>query len=170
MHNTEFPEALKSLHELPFDYLDGDGIDFEPYRAFMTADEGNEWIRAWTGNDAVSADDFRVFGQDGTGGLAAFWLVRRDEALLEQPVVFFGSEGELGVVAASFGDYLWLLAMGMGPFEAVEYGAGLAKPNDEFRKFALEHAVNHECPPAQILERARRQYPGFEDMIRGMIA
>lgn len=32
--------------------------------------------------------------------------------LFEQPVVFFGAEGELGIVAANLSDYLWLLAAG----------------------------------------------------------
>lgn len=62
--------------------------------------------------------EFRIFGQDGTGGLAAFWLVRMGESIAGQPVVFLGSEGETGVVARDLAAYLWLLADGYGPLEA----------------------------------------------------
>lgn len=62
---------------------------------------------------------FRVFGQDGTGGYAAFWLVREGRGLVEQPVVFLGSEGETGVIARDLADFLWLL---------VEAGSGPGRP------------------------------------------
>ncbi|MDJ0345135.1 hypothetical protein QMK19_31840 [Streptomyces sp. H10-C2] len=63
----------------------------------------------------LNGDSFRVFGQDGTGGYAAFWLVRPGRSLVEQPVVFLGSEGDVGVVARDLAGYLWLLAEGFGP-------------------------------------------------------
>ncbi|WP_425541231.1 hypothetical protein [Streptomyces rimosus] len=84
----------------------------------LPAEETADWFQAWTGNSEMQGDNFRVFGQDGTGGYAAFWLVRPDRALAEQPVVFLGSEGETGVVARDLGAFLWLLADGCGPMEA----------------------------------------------------
>ncbi|HFX7636876.1 TPA: SMI1/KNR4 family protein, partial [Acinetobacter baumannii] len=33
---TQFPDLLKKLHQLDFDYADGDGIDFEPYQDFLS--------------------------------------------------------------------------------------------------------------------------------------
>jgi hypothetical protein len=58
----------------------------------------------------LTGDDFRVFGQNGAGGYAAFWLVRHDEDLADQPIVFLGSEGETAVVARDLPDVLRLLA------------------------------------------------------------
>lgn len=168
--NREFPSLLRSLHRLPFDYLDGEGIDFEPYREFLSPEETTDWFRSWTGNDTVSGESFRVFGQDGSGGLAAFWVTRENQDLLEQPIVFFGSEGELGVVADNFGDYLWLLARGIGAFEAVAYGAGLARDNRTFREFARRHAPASERPAEGLLDHARRQVPDFEPAIRKLCA
>ena len=52
-------------------------------------------------------------GKDGSGGQAAFWLVRVGEQLTHQPVVFLGCEGETGVVARNLDGYLWLLAAGL---------------------------------------------------------
>ena len=73
--DTTFPEPLRRLHELEFDYADGDGIDFEPYHSFMSAGDTSEWFKAWTGNKNVDGSEFRIFGQDGSGGYAAFWIV-----------------------------------------------------------------------------------------------
>ncbi|HEY0701006.1 MAG TPA: SMI1/KNR4 family protein, partial [Micromonospora sp.] len=65
------PIALHEAHEVPFDYDGGDGVDFEAYPGILSADETATWWRAWTGNPALDGSEFRVFGQDGTGGLAA---------------------------------------------------------------------------------------------------
>jgi hypothetical protein len=115
------PEALIEVYQGGFDYRNGAGVDFEPYPQFLTAAETAWWWRAWTGNPALNGAEFRVFGKDGSGGQAAFWLVRAGEPLTQQPVVFLGSEGETGVVARNLDGYLWLLAAGFGPYEATAY-------------------------------------------------
>lgn len=51
-------------------------------------------IQLWTGNGELAGDDLCVFGQDGTGGYAAFWMIRPERFLADQPVVFLGSEGK----------------------------------------------------------------------------
>lgn len=89
----QFPPALAAALAVPLDYRDGDGVDFEPFSAFLSAEDTTDWFQAWTGNAELSGDDFRVFGQDGAGGYAAFWTTRPDRPLTEQPVVFLGSEG-----------------------------------------------------------------------------
>ncbi|MFI2431741.1 hypothetical protein [Streptomyces sp. NPDC018693] len=80
----------------------------------------------------MSGDAFRVFGRDGTGGYAAFRPVRPvrpDAELVDQPVVFLGSEGKTGVVARNLSDFLWVLADGLGPLEATDaYDTGLLLP------------------------------------------
>ncbi|MER5275409.1 hypothetical protein ABT025_06580 [Streptomyces sp. NPDC002809] len=117
--DRRFPFVLAAAMAVRFKCMGEDGVDFEPYESFLSADETTEWFRAWTGNRELNGDDFRVFGQDGTGGYAAFWLVRPCRELAEQPIVFLGSEGETGVVAQEMGAFLWLLADGFGPWEAV---------------------------------------------------
>lgn len=163
-----FPPVLARLHELEFDYDDGEGMDFEPYEQFQSAEENADWIRAWTGNQELDAVEYRIFGQDGTGGLVAFWLVDADAELLAQPIVFFGSEGEVGVVACDFADYLWLLAEGVGPMEAVEYGAELAKPNEALAAFAQAHAADARRSAADVLARAKKVYPTFAEDIQAL--
>jgi hypothetical protein len=167
--DVKFPKLLTQLHQLEFDYDDGNGIDFEPYQEFQSAEDNADWIKAWTGNQELTASEYRIFGQDGTGGYAAFWLVRDVGSLLEQPIVFFGSEGELGVVARDFYDYLWLLAAGIGPYEAVSYQAGdEEEPLADFVAFAGKHAAAQKKTAAEVLAAARNEFPNFERDIRAL--
>ncbi|MBP6630669.1 MAG: hypothetical protein KBG28_06955 [Kofleriaceae bacterium] len=164
--DTTFPPPLAALHRLRFDYADGDGMDFEPYDKFLPAAENASWLAAWTGNRELDGHEYRVFGQDGTGGYVAFWMVRKTHELLDQPVVFFGSEGELAILARNFADYLWLLAGGQGPYEVT---AGYPrKPHPDFTLFATEHAPTAARPGAEIVAAARAEFPTFEADVRAL--
>jgi len=168
--DRKLPPLLAELHGLDVEYGDGDGIDFEPYQEFQSAEDNQDWIRAWTGNQTLDGAEYRVFGQDGSGGYAAFWMVRPGRPVLEQPIVFFGSEGELGVVARDFSDYLWLLAAGLGPYEVTAWGAELdSEPQPELAAFAEQHGGPAK-QPADIIAAARAEFPDFEDKIRALIA
>jgi hypothetical protein len=166
-----FPGLLTELHQLTFDYAAGQGYDFEPYRKFLSEAETRDWIRAWTGNDELDGAEFFVFGQDGTGGYAAFWLARLGAPLLHQPVVFLGSEGTSGVVAPNLADYLWLLAGGVGPCEAIEqprHPPAAAHLSAAFRDFAQKHASSGHRMPAEIVEAAQREFPDFPTHIEAI--
>jgi hypothetical protein len=163
-----FPGVLTELHQLEFDYDDGEGIDFEPYQEFQSAEDNAGWLQPWTGNPELTGAEYRVFGQDGTGGYACIWVKREGKGLLEQPIVFFGSEGDVGVVASDFSDYLWLLAGGVGPKEAVENFRLTADPNDDFTEFAKRHAKGKKRTPTEVVARAEAEFPTFEDDIRAL--
>jgi hypothetical protein len=87
---------------------------------------------------------------------------------LEQPIVFFGSEGQLGVLANNFWDYLWLLAGGFGPDEALAYPNEKRAAHPEFTAFADTHAGANRGTPAEILSRARTAFPEFEASVRSL--
>ncbi|MFC8176827.1 SMI1/KNR4 family protein [Streptomyces sp. NPDC057325] len=165
--DLRFPPALAAALAVRFDHIGGDGIDFEPFPAFLSADGTTEWIRAWTGDEELTGDHFRVFGQDGTGGHAAFWLVRPDRGTDGQPVVFLGSEGETGVVARDLGSFLWLLADGVGPREAANpYGPVPASyPHPELTAVAERYAPGLRAPAPVLIERAVREFPDFDDVM-----
>ena len=164
--SREFPALLSQLHQLEFDYQGGEGMDFEPYDKFQSAEENASWMQAWTGNKQLTGDEYRVFGQDGTGGLAAFWMVRHGKGILDQPIVFFGSEGELGVVAKNFEDYLWLLAGGQGPYEAI---SGYKRtPVERFAAFATQHASGAKKTPGDVMAAAKAEFPKFEEDVRAL--
>lgn len=161
------PTPLTEAHAVDFDYRGGGGVDFEPYPDFLDATETAEWWRSWTGNAELDGSEFRVFGQDGTGGNAAFWLVRRGEPLEQQPVVFLGSEGETGVVAQNLWAYLWLLADGFGPWEATEYPDHEHEPRVDARltEIAQRWAPSHRKSAGEVISAAREEFPGFDEMI-----
>jgi hypothetical protein len=170
VEDRQFPAALAAAIALPFRYDGGDGVDFEPFPAFLPADETTDWLRAWTGNGELVGDDFRVFGQDGTGGYAAFWLVRQDRALADQPIVFLGSEGDTAVVARDLNDFLWLLADGYGPLEAnssfTESEPGwAAHPNQELTAIAERFASGSRRSATDVIELAAREFPDFDSLV-----
>src|SRR6478609_4568588 len=165
-----YPEALAAVLAEPFEYEEGDGIDLEAFGAFLSAAETTQWLRAWTGHPEAAGDLFRVFAMDGTGGYAACWLVEPGRELDGQPVVFLGSEGETGVVARDLGEFLWLLADGLGPAEAVEeWRRGprtLREPR--LREAAERFAPGRGRPAPELLELARRRYPDFEALVEAL--
>jgi hypothetical protein len=165
--DRRFPTALAAALAVPFDYDSGEGIDFEPFDAFLCAEDTTDWLRAWTGNDELTGDDFRVFGQNGAGGYAAFWLAGPDRPLADQPVVFMGSEGETGVVAADLADFLWVLAAGFGPFEAsTDYHFDWTPhPSPERTAVAERFAPNRRRPAEAVIEQAGQEFPDFDDIV-----
>ncbi|MEZ7158431.1 SMI1/KNR4 family protein [Streptomyces sp. MAD19A] len=94
--DRRLPPALAELARTPVPYADGKGIDFEPYEEFCSAEETTAWTREWTGDPEADGAALRIFGQDGSGGLAALWRARPGRSLTDQPVVFLGSEGQGG--------------------------------------------------------------------------
>ncbi|MBB5866984.1 hypothetical protein F4553_000363 [Allocatelliglobosispora scoriae] len=166
--DRELPAALTEAHAAPFRYREDGGVDFEPYDEFMTAAETGDWWRAWTGNPELDGAEFRCFGMDGTGGQAAFWLVRAGAPVERQPVVFLGSEGETGVVARDLDDYLWLLADGFGPYEAVAYPSRAAEPDERLTGIASRYAPHARRSGHEVIAAARAEFPEFEQTIEGV--
>ncbi len=163
--DRRLPPALVELARTPIDYADGEGIDFEPYDAFDSAEATTEWLRQWTGNPELDGDAFRVFGQDGTGGLAALWRVRTGRPLTEQPVVFLGSEGETGVVAGNLSDFLWVLAEGIGPLESVLYDDHSPAPRRRPPRPGRPARHDPRRPARTLISEARSEFPAFAEYV-----
>lgn len=138
-------------------------VDFELFEEFLDSDDTTDWFRGWTGNPEADGDQFRVFGQTADGGYAAFWLVREDAPLAEQPIVFLGSEGETGVVACDLPSFLWLVADGSGPYEATEHPTRRSNPHPEFTAIAEKHAGTERMTAREVVAAARDEFPDFED-------
>ncbi|MDN3243013.1 hypothetical protein [Glycomyces tritici] len=166
--DRRFPAALAAAMAVRLE-CGRDGVDFEPYEFFLTADETTDWFRAWTGNNELNGDGFRVFGQDGTGGYAALWLVRGGRELGEQPVVFLGSEGETSVVARDLGAFLWLLADGFGPWEAAAWlelePDWVPQFNHDLAAVAKLFAPDCRMSAMAIIVQAAQEFPDFNDEI-----
>ncbi|WP_432086618.1 SMI1/KNR4 family protein [Streptomyces sp. bgisy095] len=170
--DRRFPVALAAAMAVRLDRFGRDGVDFEPYESFLSAEDTTDWFRAWTGDDDLNGDAFRVFGQDGTGGYAAFWLIRPGREPAEQPVVFLGSEGETGVVARDLGAFLWLLADGIGPWEAATPYASepgwVPRPDEDLAAIAQRHAPDRWASAPEIIAEAAGEFPDFDDVIMAL--
>ncbi|MEV8518089.1 hypothetical protein [Dactylosporangium sp. NPDC051484] len=142
------PAALAAAHIEGF-FDDHDGRDFQPYDEFVWSVETLEWWRSWTGNPTAGTAPFRVFGQDGSGGLAACWIRVADAQIETQPIVFLGSEGELHVIARDLGDYLWLLANGVGPSRLSTASTARLRPSPHLPR-------SHSATPARCTGPPRR--------------
>ncbi|RAG87674.1 SMI1/KNR4 family protein [Streptacidiphilus pinicola] len=167
--DLRFPPGLAEAMALPFDYRLGEGVDFEPYEEFLTAEDTTEWFRRWVGNPELAEDEFRLrlFGRNRGGGRVGFWLTRPDQPLVDQPVVVLGSEGEAVVVARSLGDFLWLLAGGFGPWEAATgpHGDWVPQPDEAFASLARRYAADHEQTPTAVIEQAALEFPDLDETI-----
>jgi hypothetical protein len=166
--DTALPLSLSKLNQLDYDFAEGDGIDFEPFASFLSTEETSDWFKAWTGNAEADGREFRVFGQDGTGGYAAFWLRDPATPLLEQPIVFLSSEGGVGVVAIGFQHYVWLLASGIGPFEAIEFPTIDRAPNQQFTAFAKEYSASPPLTREEVLAAANSLNSEFEQKVQSL--
>jgi hypothetical protein len=116
----EVPAVLTAAHQIwlaEFEHW----YDYQPEDLFDEPDEINDRWQDWSGNPGAGPGPFRVFARDGTDGLPAFGIREPDTTVEAQPIVFFGSEGELAVIARD----LWLLANGLTPLEpGVRAGRG----------------------------------------------
>jgi hypothetical protein len=165
---AELPLPFKQLLTLDVDY-DEAGIDFEPYKDFLPAADAEALFRAWTDNANADGSPYLVFGQDGTGGYAAIWRAVPGGPLLDQPIVFFGGEGELAMVAATAWEFMWLLANGVGPAEVTRgrLAGWTCKP---FLELAMEHSPGRRKNPAEVVLRANALYPDFVSTVRALTA
>jgi hypothetical protein len=113
----------------------------------------------WTGNDEVDGSEFRIFGSTGAGDKLGFWLVRSGSPVDEQPVVYFGSDGDPSVIARDLGDLLWYFANGF------LYDA---QPNEALRLIAERHAPERRRSNEEIKAAAEAEFPGFPGYIRSL--
>ncbi|GGP90725.1 SMI1/KNR4 family protein [Streptomyces melanogenes] len=140
---------------------EGGGVDFAPCDAFVSAEEITDWLRRWTGSDELGGDAYRVFGQDGSGGLAALWCARPGRPLAAQPVVFLGSEGEVGVVAGNLSDFLWCRPGGFGPREAALHPDREARPDAALGVLAEQYATTPRRPAREVVNEAQAEFRTF---------
>lgn len=105
MHPTDLLLALQDEGLLTWP------IDFEAQEP--SEEDAADTLGYWfDGKDwRAGGQSFIQFGQDGTGSLFCLWMYPGLEG--EPPVVFFGSEGEVGLIAANVADFTRRLCSGL---------------------------------------------------------
>ncbi|MFG2775745.1 SMI1/KNR4 family protein [Streptomyces sp. NPDC048350] len=165
----DFPPALTAVAAAPRAHEGDEGIDYEPFEGFLSPEDTTAWLRAWTGDEALVGDAFRVIGQNGAGGYVAFWRVRPDRPVTDQPVVFCGSEGEMCVLAQDLSGFLWLLADGYGPIDVAYPGQREPLPEPGLLTVAERYAdAGSRRPAPEILASAAAEFPDFEETIEAL--
>ncbi|MBO0518308.1 SMI1/KNR4 family protein, partial [Streptomyces beijiangensis] len=73
--------------------------------------------------------------------------------------------GECGVVAGNLSDFLWVLADGIGPLEAVLYEGHESRPDAALTALAERHATTPRRPARDIITEACTEFPTFAEDI-----
>lgn len=154
---VKLPECLRAL----CDYLDTHGYPLSG--CFEICDWGRKDAEGWFPNDPATQRQVAIFGRGSTGSSYSLWLESTpnpDQA----PVVLFGSEGELIVLASNAFEFCRLLGLG---YSEVEYD-DLTVPPAEWAETAglrawLAERFQIDFPQTgkQIAEAGREQQPNF---------
>lgn len=164
------PPPLRVIMNARYDYDNGKGVAFEPYPELEPVAETGWWLRHWTGNPDVTGEEFRPFGRDGGGGYVCSWIIRKGADLVDQPVVYLGSDGDVAVLTADAWDALWFFAHGFGPHDVpTELEPGercftpepdrVVQPHVELSSSADRLAPGRRRPMEQILAEAAVDVP-----------
>jgi hypothetical protein len=156
----EVPAVLTAAHEIWFAEFEH-WYDYQPEDLFDEPDEINDRCQDRSGNPDAGPAPFRVFARDGTGGLPAFGIREPDTTVEAQPIVFFGSEGELAVIARD----LWLLANGLAPLEPVFGLDGTPEPIPALVTLAERHIGLPSRPAEAVIDAARAELPALTALV-----
>lgn len=134
---------------------------------FEISNIGMDDVKAWFKDEPSSSGQFLPFGRGACGDVYALWLtdgLSPDHA----PVVMFGSEGELEVLARDSEQFCRLLCLG---YAEIGLNDPTAEPTDfdetePFRRFMLER-YNFELPAtaAPIVDDAGGRFPSFRSWV-----
>lgn len=175
----EVPPPLRAIMDARYDYDDGRGVDFEPYPELEPVAETGWWFRHWTGNPEFAGEEFRPFGSDGGGGYVCSWIIREGADLVDQPVVYLGSDGDVAVLAADAWDALWFFAHGFGMHDVPsEFESGehwfqpepdrVVRAHEELVRAAERLAPGRRRPVEQIVAEASAGLPDLRVWVDGL--
>ena len=91
-------------------------VDEDAFSTYLDEDELSEKEIA-SYNDAL----LPFATTDGTGGIVAFWIKKGNDDLEKAPIISFGSEGYIGVVAQDLKEFIKLLSFGAECMDASFY-------------------------------------------------
>lgn len=112
----KFPGNLTKCFDKDLYLMFLDGFEFVP-------DFDSEDFTAWFRTPATDHRNYLCrFAQEGTGGLFCFWNKDGGDDYSNSPVIYLGSEGERGVAARNFDDFLRVLSSGFILFSLVFAG------------------------------------------------
>jgi hypothetical protein len=158
--SSEFVEEIAAFCELVNSGAAGDA-DLEGYASFNEQYKPSDWAR----NPAVD-EHMLTFAMDGAGGQFTLWR-QPGRALLDNPVVQLGDDGELHVLAPDFPSFVALVAAGVNLFSR---STDELSPQPQLQQFLTETWSGRAFDDAAaILSSAQAAWPGFEDWMRAQV-
>ncbi len=122
----EIPQTLKKLMDFEEEY--GEETYSQSFCLLVEKDFYENYFDSEDEEDIKKYEKFiKVFASaDGTGGVYAFWLSEGKQDLEQAPIVGYGSEGDIRIVAKNLKELLHLLSFD------VEIADGCAYKDDEY--------------------------------------
>lgn len=151
-----------------------DGFEFVP-------DGRNEDFTAWFGTDSDHKKFLSQFAQEGTGGLFCFWNEHGGDDFSASPIAYLGSEGEVGLAARNFDEFLSILSTGFilyslvlqnekFHFSAGESDEDLKGENEaDFKKFVAWLEAECGVHPAADVDKLRAEIGPAEVVFKSWI-
>jgi hypothetical protein len=157
------PEAISKVCE----FLDENGYPISG--CFELSTIGVDDLKGWFKKTPSAVDTLLPFGRGACGDIYAVWLVNNLE-LENSPIVMFGSEGTLSVLARNAKEFCKLLCLGYSELGLEDHSLvgddfSETKP---FRDFILGE-YNFELPQTgnKIIEEANQAFPEFTKWVEG---
>lgn len=163
------PIALQDLGKVDQLWDVEEGVDLELDSGLSTLQEAAQELQSWLGTAPAVVVPIRWFGQDRSGGRYGLWILHAEAALEAQPVVFFGSEGEHGVIARDLADFLVLLSRGISVLDVIEKTKKFdVRPMPAIRVVAQRHAPQAMARATEVIvAEARALNKSFLQILRG---
>jgi hypothetical protein len=167
---TELPSIFEGITDVGAEHAEFELCD---------PDESAGNIAAWLGATPKDGTRFINFAQDGTGSLFCLWLRPGHDDVETAPVVYLGSEGELGVLAKDPAAFLEFVASGMtfdghggsffDPLESEadeDFVADVKARRAKVVKFVKRQLGKQELRhPSELRAEAEAAYPGLADWV-----
>jgi hypothetical protein len=169
------PEAIEATfphgHRLPAPLVDL--CEFEQAHGypisgcFELAQDGMASLAGWFRKEPDAWQHFLTFGNGASGDIYALWLTE-GLAPEQAPVVMFGSEGDLVVLACDAEDFCRLLCLG---YREVGYHDPASPPDDfdeaePLRRFMIaRRGYSLPATGEGIAAAAAARFPGFEEWV-----
>ena len=142
-----------------------DENDYPISGCFELSTIGIDSMEYWFINNPEAVKQLIPFGRGACGDVYCLWLTQ-GLAENEAPVVMFGSEGELSVLATNAKEFCKLLCLGYGEVGLEDH----SRPGNEyeetepFRNYILK-IYDFTLPEtgAEIIDHASKQFPNFKE-------
>ena len=157
----KLPEAIAHICK----YLDEN--DYPISGCFELSTIGMDDMNHWFRNNTHVVKELMPFGRGACGDVYCIWLTEGLDAE-EAPVVMFGSEGKLSVLAVSSLEFCKLLCLGYSEVGLEDHTipSGEYEDADELRNYMFRiYDFNLPKVGAKIINRANEKFPNFKKWV-----